>query len=256
MKLYLGALISFLCACFQFIEKSNEISPKNSYPLQKQMNEISGLCWDNTGLYAIQDEKGVIYQWQDAKKEFSELIQFKSKGDFEGIAKVKQIFYALRSDGRIYQIDKEGEEMHFNFPMEDKDLEFEGLSYDEQTNQLLVACKHHKNKEKDQFLWIYAFNLKQNSFLTEPFLKVEKKLFSNDFNASGIGVNSKNQIVLCSAKKAALLVLSRIGEVVKYQTLDASEYSQIEGICFTADDRFYLASEKNTKEAAYLYEFN
>ena len=72
--------------------------------LDKELREISGLTiFDDQHLGAIQDEKGIMYKIDLDTGEIVGRERFADDGDFEGIERVGDIFYVLRSDGDLFE---------------------------------------------------------------------------------------------------------------------------------------------------------
>ena len=217
--------------------------------LDDDLKEISGLHYESdSALYAIQDEKGIIFRINPQKKVQSRYISFKKSGDFEGITYFKNCFYVLESDGDIFKVDKQGEYQKFDFLSNDKDFEFEGLTAIEEEEILLIACKKHGKKEKNNLLYIYQYSIDKEKYLEEPFLVVDKKKFHKKFKASGISINGQGNLILVSAATFTMVELNRDGEVINNAQFPFLLYPQLEGVCFSPTGDLYLASEKGDQD--------
>ena len=72
------------------------------YPLDNRLIEISGLSdYDDGTLAAVNDEKGNIYLLNKEDMSISQTIDFGSKGDYEGIERVAETIYIVKSNGNI-----------------------------------------------------------------------------------------------------------------------------------------------------------
>ena len=147
--LILGLLISS-SAFSQFDYDLN--TPQSTIELPEALKEISGisLCKTQNFIWAVQDERGVIFKLGIESGELIDSLPFWKKGDYEGIEIVEDRMYVLKSSGTIYKVQLSGEDslsiQKFNQHL-DKEDDAEGLGYDQQQQQLLVACKNGKNGE-------------------------------------------------------------------------------------------------------------
>jgi uncharacterized protein YjiK len=114
--------------------------------------EISGLTIseDASALYAVNDEKGLIYQLEAC--EITTRYDFGKNGDYEGIELVNNKMYIVKSNGKItvYNMNSLLEETIYGNKLT-VDNDVEGLGYDPELNLLLLACKadaHLKKKKK------------------------------------------------------------------------------------------------------------
>lgn len=220
--------------------------------LPKSLNEISGLVYENDSiLYAVQDEDGVIYEINTGSGSAKKHIKFKKKGDFEGITKVGSDFYVLRSDGILYKIDENGEYSDYN--LFEKGYEFEGLFYSKERHSLLIACKQHKKKKKNDFVWIYEYDLTNNSLKETPFLKIEKEGIPKIFRPSGLAIHPNGNIFLISGGARMIIEVGKNKEIINKTLLPQTVFLQVEGICFNEKGDLYLASEKSYSNKARVY---
>ena len=84
-------------------------SPDKIWELPFELKEISGMAAiDDNTIACIQDESGIIFKYGLEEDKIIETLKFGKSGDYEGIALKDNIFYILRSDGRIYKVDPAG----------------------------------------------------------------------------------------------------------------------------------------------------
>src|SRR5512136_1802264 len=80
-------------------------SPDESIVLPDILHEVSGIvCIDSSTIACVQDEKGTLYFYNLADKKILSELKFFSKGDYEGIARVFDTIFVLRSDGLLIEI--------------------------------------------------------------------------------------------------------------------------------------------------------
>jgi Uncharacterized protein conserved in bacteria len=243
-------------SCQEGIELNFVNQPVVSISLDEELDEISALCVYKDQLAAVQDEKGTIFLFNLIEKSSKELIKFKERGDFEGLAFDGNNFFVLGSNGDIFQVDSNGGYRRFTFQAKHKKkYDFEGLTYDPKGNQLLVLCKKHGNKKQDSYLWIYRFDLMKKQYLEEPFLKIQKSVFNKNLKASAIHLQN-DDLWLLSASTHQLVHLNTDGNLIKITQLDRDLYPQAEGICITSDNLIYIATEKKHNRAAFIHQLN
>lgn len=245
-----------LASCQTPVEKNFANQPLLSMPLEKELDEISGLSFmDDETLALLQDEEGKIYLFDLQKEIIKEQIKFKDEGDFEGLTYNGEHFFALESDGDIYRIDSKGKAKRFEFDLSNKSgFDFEGLCFDKRQNQLLVACKKHPKKKHDESIWIYRFDLVKSRYEDIPFLKIEKSALDTQVRPSALYLSEDRSIWMLSASTHTLFHLNEKGELMQRYRLDKSLYPQAEGICITSDNSIYIATEKKHNSAAYIHQ--
>ena len=85
-------------------------NPSIDISLTKSLKEISGLTFLNENSIAcINDEKGIIFNIDLTTQKQTKIIEFKTEGDYEGIQKVNNSFFILKSNGDLYEVDSKGE---------------------------------------------------------------------------------------------------------------------------------------------------
>lgn len=222
-------------------------NPTQKISLPNSLQEISGLSfYKNNQLACINDEQGKVFIFDFTKKEISEVIPFGKKGDYEGIEIIENEVFVLKSDGIINSF-KIGEPFEREIDCSDPDvLEYEGLSYDPTTGNLLLAAKQ-RAKDVDNKKMIYAYDFKRK-VLFKSIAIPEEKLVGKDgkksFRPSGIAVHPiTQQIFIIASQGKKLLILSKDGAIDALVDLNPSLYKQPEGICFTPNGNLFIASE-------------
>lgn len=241
--------------------------PNAKYKLPSVLKEISGLAWVNETLLAtVQDEKGNIYLFDLERGEVTDKIDFGGNGDYEGIAIKGDDLWVVRSDGRLYEVKKDGSVNVIDTSL-DEDFDVEGLEWYPEKEVFLLACKGFpgqgkalKNKKT-----CYAFDPASGLLDNKPFLIVDlaevaqgkKRKPKEDvneffnpgkgnkvFQPSGVGVHPvSGDIYLISSVGKKLLVLSPKGKLLHIASLDYSHFPQPEGICFSPNGIMYISTE-------------
>ncbi len=262
------------------------VSPDASVILPDILHEISGLTHIDSTLFAcIQDEKGILFFYDLAKNEISNRMEFFIKGDYEGITRVKDTIYVLRSDGTLFEIPdyKSGDAIATPYPTEIPSKDNEGLCYDSKNNRLLIACKDNPGKGdllKDD-RYIFTFDLRSKSLDKEPAfsfdvamlkeyaakhhidlpLKERKKGSSLEpvlkFRASAIGIHPlTGKLYLISAEDYLLFIFDMNGNIEQMIKLNPGLYLQPEGIAFFDNGDMVISNEGQSKVPATLRRLN
>lgn len=250
--------IVLFCFCDSEIEEHNFNynfeNPDIEIRLEKKLDEISGLTFVNENTLAcVNDEKGNIY-WIDlvSKNQFK-YIDFKDEGDFEGIQIVGENYYVLKSNGDLYLVEPNSKSTKYN--LFEKGYEFEGLTLHEKRNSLLIACKIHDSNEKDEFLWIFEFDLESKRIKDSPYLKINKKVIHKNFRPSGIAIHPNGNLFIISGVSNRIAEFTTELELLNLVKLPEFKFPQIEGICFGKNGTLFLSSEKDYLEKGKVYSF-
>jgi len=269
----------FFPACAQHNQSAESVLPKyfreiqrKSYPLPKELREISGLAMTPDGrLFAHDDEKSIIYQIDYNSGEILKEFQVgdkKIKQDFEGITVVDQNIFLVSSSGDLYRFNEgqNGDKVEFSRFETDLSAKYdvEGLCYDPQTEDLLLACKGYAGKGFKDKKAVYAVSSKTLKMIPDPrFLIKESDIVSEDrysllrkigsffllptqksFSPSGIARHPRTgSYFILSADDPFLTELSSAGLILGVVHLDASLHKQPEGIEFAPDLSLIIADE-------------
>ncbi|HMX40538.1 MAG TPA: SdiA-regulated domain-containing protein [Saprospiraceae bacterium] len=236
----------------------------------ESLQEISGLSpTQEPGVFlAIADEKGEIFFIDgNGGGAIYTRVQFRDRGDFEGVEKVDKKMYAIKSDGDLYEISKwkngNPEVKVFDTPLNKTD-DVEGLGYDPMRKSLLVACKG--NPESDSLRGIFAFSIEKNEMDPKPVYVIDPKeinrLLPYDgddkggrfFSPSGVAVHPKTHdiYVISTALKRLAILDHDTGKIRHAVRLDKRILPQPEGIAFDAEGNLFLSSEGKKGEGMLL----
>ena len=240
--------------------------PDQLWKLPAELVEISGLSFiDNNRLACIQDEKGIIYIFNQKEGKVEQEIYFGDNGDYEGIEIIKNDAWVLKSNGTLYEVAdylKQEELKVKKYPTALTGRnDTEGLAYDHVNRGLLIACKGRPFADEingNEYKAIYSFDHENKISDIKPFLLIKMdtiKYYKGDetFAPSGIAIHpiTENIFILGSVGKL-VLVLSRKGEMLAMIKLNPKIFRQPEGICFSPDGIMYIASEGDGREGSIL----
>ena len=246
--------------------------PKAQLQLPAELREVSGITdLDDHTLACLQDEHATIYVIDLRSGKIIERHPFGPPGDMEGLTRVGDELYALRSDGLIYQLRRTNERYTAvdSFRMELDHRNIEGLGYDERRNLVLVAPKDVLKGDarlRDQRS-IFAFEPTTRKLLPKPVLtysvrdiiqqaeahglelptrttKNGKTVYAIKLRMSSIAVDPvSGQYYILSAVDRTLLVLDRDGAFVSLHLLDAALLPKPEGITFLPNGDMLISTE-------------
>ncbi len=249
-------------------------SPDRDYELQDILREISGISWySHHKIACVQDEKGIIFLFDEGTGEISDAYAFGKHGDYEDIAIDKDTAWVLESNGTIYKVTNFTADNRKTFiyktPLSTRN-DAEGLAYDAKKNNLLIACKNQPSINEKQKLAgykaIYRFTTSDNKLKEKPEYLIDSKWF-NDFeetkyfkkvsldlakklqlaentvfNPSGLAIHP---LYIISTTPGRLIVMNRNGKIKYIQALDKRIFRQPEGICFSPEGDLYISNEGN-----------
>lgn len=259
-------------------------APGRVYILPASLHEISGITEvDASSIACVQDEHGIIFIYDINRNQITRQFFFAAEGDYEGIARVDNTLFVLRSDEVLAEIvnfrsDKLDRRAHMvNIPGKDT----EGLCYDKNNNRLLIAPKvipDDKSGNKDK-RFIYGFDLATKSLIKEPVISfdiktIERFVLDNNIKVpmkgkkgeekkpdikmqiSAIGIHPvTNRLFVISGPERILFVFDIKGNIKYLERLDRDLFPQPEGITFMKNGDMYISSE-GVKKPANLVRFN
>lgn len=260
--------------------------PDHTFSLPPALNEISGLAGEPGGqrLMAIQDETGVLYYLDKSTGQITDSLWFWKPGDYEGVEWVGDYAYVVKSSGTLYRIRHTGRDTaeveKYNTALS-SEYDVEGLGYDRQTNELLLACKAEPGPEAQQQRSIFAFSLATHELTPQPVLQISRaaivqfvqqcthcdrqdKLnenFNPDqedfvFHPSALAVHPlTGHWYLLSSVGKTLVVVNRLGEIIHIAKLRKQTHPQPEGIWFDQDGTLYISNEGGTDGVGHIHRF-
>ena len=87
------------------VQITYEVELENPIKLPNSLREISGLHnAGKLGLWAINDEKGKLYQLDTIDYSIVKKLDFASKDDYEALTGMQDTMYCLSSQGKLYKL--------------------------------------------------------------------------------------------------------------------------------------------------------
>jgi len=229
----------------------------NSWEMPTLLNEVSGIAWVNDSTLAcIQDEEGIIYNFNLNTGEITDDISFGEDADYEAIALNKDDAYIMRSDGRIIEIKDYTSDtiapQFFDTGFETKN-NMESLTYDPKTKRLITVAKD-EGLEDDRYKGLYAISLETKAQSENPIFKIdmeaeafkafEKKKEEKTFSPSDLAIHPKTgDYYIVDGIRPKLLIMSATGKIKAVHELNTFHFAQPESITFAPDGRLYIANE-------------
>jgi len=255
---------------------------KERIALPTILNEISGITFvDSITLLCVQDEDGIIFQYDISKKEITHSYPFAGNGDYEGIALKGDTAYVLQSDGTLFEVgnyyaDKPSVNMH---PTGIPAKNIEGLCYDKKNQRFLIAPKGRsaKGKEGKDIRTIYSYNARTHQLNTTPLysfdmneirayalknelevpVKKKKKAPQGEpvihFRISSLEIHPvTEQLYILSDVDHMIFVFGNNGKLEYAEVLDENVFNKAEGISFLPNGTLIISNEADGKQPTLL----
>ncbi len=228
--------------------------PDETYILPEYLEEVSGLTYYQPGQLAmLNDEHGRMFVYDLSKKKIVRRVRFEGKGDFEGIERVDDYIYAIKSNGKLYRFNVkiEGVVEKINTPF-DSENDVEGLGYDPDSNQLLIALKASGDIKGVEVKGkaIYGYHLSSQEFTKTPLYIIKNKdlerVVGKKFRLrpSGVAVHPiSRETYVVAASGNSLLVFDTEGKPKHLFKLRTSLFPQPEGIAFAPNGDMFISNE-------------
>ncbi len=262
--------------------------PESVSILPDTLHEVSGLTdIDAHTVACIQDENGVLFLYDLVSNTIKEQFQFHIDGDYEGVTRVGDAMFILRSDATLFEVDNYRQKdftLH-TYPTSIPAKDNEGLCFDEKYHRLLIACKSKlgKGAEFKDKRAIYAFDLYTKQLLPEPVFEFDVQVIKEfalsrnvilpqrsvkrsgeattesllKFKASAISVHPlRNELYLLSATDHLLFIFDMKGQVLHVEALDPKMFNKAEGITFMENGDMLISNEgQDHKPTLLLFEY-
>lgn len=234
--------------------------------LTKKIDQISGIVYSESdnSLFAIDDDKGDLYNIPLTKKPEIKKWKFGKNADYEDIVLIDSIFYILESSGKVIRFS-------YWFPITNGEAntldlkgfnEFETLYYDRSEKRLILLCKECKEDNSD-IVSAYSYSILTNTFSETPVLQLKKKDIEKKmgeeisrFKASAGTVNPlTGEIFIISSINKLLIITDNNYNIKEVYDLKRSLFAQPEGICFAPDGTLFISNEASKSSKAEILIF-
>lgn len=255
--------------------------PSRRFQLPAELREISALTDISPTIVAcLQDEAGIIFYLDHTTGAITRRMKFAGPGDYEGLTRIGEDLFALRSDGLIHQLRENHGAMDVidTFRVDVPNRNLESLGYDEKRQVLLIAAKDNLKGGKDlrDLRYIYGWDMKRGKQMKDAVLTLSVKKILAEAKALGIVVPlterkhglepafklrpssvtvhpADDTYWILSAKDHAMLVLDRAGKLQALHFLDPALYSKAEGMTFLGNGDLLISSEGMDSDGVLLF---
>lgn len=240
-------------------------NPDRILDLPPALFEISGIAViDLTSVACVQDENGIVFVYDLVENEIRDHFTFHYPGDYEGIARVDDTFYILRSDGTVFETrTQQSPDLTRQIPLAGAaSAEYEGLCYDRRNHRLLIVPKSKTGKEygdrkkhplfglnlvSDNPEWekVLDFDLKAiTRYAADNNIKVPDGKDEIRLRVSDIAIHPLTGMLFgISAANRMLCVFNDDGTVHYIEKLDSELFNLPEGISFLDNGDMLISNE-------------
>lgn len=252
-------------------------SPDAKYMLPYVLEEISGLTYYKDGLLAcVQDEDGKVFFYNHKDRKMDREVRFAGSGDYEGLEIIGDAVYVVKSNGDLYFFelgeDDQVKADKIETPL-NKDNDIEGLAYDHEEDELILACKGNGDIKDRKVAGraFYRYDLREEKLKKKPVFNITKediKAFLEtqidfeyeaeriNFRPSGIAFHPiQNLYYVIASTGKLLLMVDRKGNVKGSVPIDPRLLGQPEGICFAPNGDMFISSE-GQGDKGYILKFS
>lgn len=280
-------LVFLLMSCAEETQNATKTNTQDKYDfssaqmlieLPEELQEISGIAlFDENTLLCIQDERGVVYDYNLTEKKINNTLKFADSADYEELALAGNDLFVLESNGNLYQIKnfRDGGQkplVHNTALKEEHNAE--GLCYLKNENKLLIACKDKPSVGEKNRKAFYRFDLNNSTLEETPafyitakdlkdFAKANKKslgkriedlLEENKIDEilmpSGLAQHPlTNDIYILSSKNSLLVITDKSGKIKDIHSFNGKDFAQPEGITFSSKGDLYISNEGKKRDA-------
>ncbi len=258
-------------------------NPSRTYTLPPELTEISALTdVDASTIACLHDEEAMLYFIDLRTGKIQRKIAFGEPGDMEGLTRVGDEYFALRSDGFVYRFKFHGDrpELTDTFRLSIPNRNIEGLGWDPRRNVILVSPKDtpRGKPEVRDARNIHCYDPIAKRMCDRPALTLSIKQIIAQAGARGFEVPMKENdkgkrspalklrfssvaidpltdtYFLLSATDRILLVIDRKGDLIALEQLDEDLFSKPEGITFLENGDMLISNEgKDSKPNIHLF---
>lgn len=246
--------------------------PTSSFTLPTDLAEVSALTdIDEHTVACVQDEIGAVFFVDLRKGVVTRKLSFGPDGDYEGLTRVDDSLWVLRSDGLMIELAMRGDALapgrQVKLDLEHRDIE--GLGYDPVDRIVLVAPKSSLkgDKAKRAQRQVFRFDPASGERLDGLALDTTTDRIVADAEHAGIVLPTKatkrgkervdlkvrfasiavhpktGRLFALSAVDRAVLAFDRDGTLSAAHFFDEREMPKPEGITFLANGDMVIASE-------------
>ena len=250
------------CNARQAEEPATERGDFHQWSLPDSLREISGLALTpDQRLLAITDELAIVYELDYDDGRIVKSFAFGDpvmRGDFEGIAVLKDQVWLMTSDGMLFAATEGADGQHVAYEKfatgHGGYCELEGLAQDRAADRLLLACKETHSKK--DVLMAFAWSVSPEGIelwreIVLPEQAIAGLIDEKRINPSGVAIDpASRDWFMVAARQKALVRLTADGGLSEAIIMQKKgRHRQAEGIEMTRDGRLLIADEGGNGKA-------
>jgi len=235
------------------------------YKLPAILDEISGLFFypKDSGIFAIQDEKGWLFKIHLKNPLQIERWKFSNGADYEDLALVDSTFYVLKSKGAVekFRFATPDSVSLQSMPVGAGKNEFETLYYDSTIHQLILICKNCEQDTRKE-VTSFAFDPSSNTFSSAFKIEtatIREELGEDDkfrFKPSAAAIHPlTGELYIIASVNHVLTILNKDHSVKRAYKIDPGLFKQPEGLTFTPKGDLIISNEVADRGAAEILFF-
>ena len=252
--------------------------PDQVIELPEELTEISALTdVDDRTVACLHDEAARLYFIDIHSGKVVREMVFGAPGDMEGLTRVGEEYFALRSDGLMFRMHVKRDELAVTdtFRLDLPNRNIEGLGWDEKRKLVLISPKDVPKGDKKQrdVRMIHCYDPATKRLCDRPILQLSIGSIIEEARRKDLKVpmkrTDKGRLVpdmklkfssvavdpvsdhyfLLSAVDRILLIVDRKGEVMALEQLDPKLFEKPEGITFLRNGDLLISNEGKGKKA-------
>ncbi len=230
-----------------------------------ELDEISGIVFypKDTSVFAINDEFGYLYKIRFTGTQTINKWKFSDGADFEDLALIDSVFFALQSDGNIttFAFGDSGTRYRHETLFPGNGNEFEILYYDSTKHKLSLICKDcdsDKKKALSQFTFDPVSKTYSDSAAPIDVKKIAIMLGEKNlkFKPSAAALHPiTGELYIISAVNDLLVIADKQGNPRISYRIDGKLFKQPEGLTFTPAGDLLISNEAADRGVANILLF-
>jgi uncharacterized protein YjiK len=230
------------------------------YKLPTALDEISGLVYypKDSGIFAIQDEKGWLFKIHLKNPLQIERWKFSSGADYEDLSLIDSTFFVLKSKGIVekFRFDTPDSVSLESFRLGEGKNEFETLYYDSTIHHLILICKNCEQDTRKE-VTSFAFDPSRGTFSSSFKIEtatIREELGEDDkfrFKPSAAAIHPlTGELYIMASVNHVLVILNKDHSVKNAYKIDPGLFKQPEGLTFTPKGDLLISNEVADRGAA------
>lgn len=232
------------------------LRPDSSWALPALLREVSGIAMAGPhSVYCVQDELGAVFEYDLQTDAITRVLRFTDVGDFEGVAAHGDRITVLRSDGKLFTLDRKSGALLRERQLAVPSLNYEGL-FALPDGSLLLASKEapvvgHGDLRPIHLVKgdaVSVYRELNTSDVSATFAKQWPALAKGPvrFSPSAVAVHlHTGQLFVLSADERLLAIYG--DSLQRVIPLPAADFYKPEGLAFLPNGDLLISSEGDKK---------